>query len=101
MASKNSSTLSMAASFSSTSVPSKSESSIGRLSRSHDRGGLGGRADGHDFEVDQLAPGGAPGFEQSAVIGLHNLPAGVEVEVHPAGDVLEPVSEVPTFLAKA
>ena len=67
----------------------------------HHRGGFCRGADGDDLEVDQLAPGGAPGVEQGAVVGLHDLPAGGEVEVHPAGHVLQPVDEVPTFLAQA
>ena len=67
----------------------------------HHRGGLRGCADGHDLEIDQLAPCRAPGREEGAVVGPHELPAGSEVDIHPAGHVLQSVDEVPAFLTQA
>src|SRR5204863_8957675 len=66
--------------------------------RLDDLAGLGRWNDGHDLELDEVAPAQDPLLEQARVVALHQLEAAVEARLDPAADVREPVRRAASVL---
>src|SRR5581483_2701784 len=59
------------------------------------------RADGHDLELDEVAPLQDPRLERRHIVALHQLEAAVEVGLHPALDVAQALGQRAAPLADA
>src|ERR1700737_5368517 len=62
---------------------------------------FGRSADRNNFELHQIFPVVDPTLEQNKILRLHNLPAGFEMMIDPARNIVQAFRHHSTFLAES